>query len=573
MHPLALFDFAARDELTKERLTAMPHQRVFFKFIHDHPLCCVRMPPGFSKTTCFIWTVLWMLGCDDTSRGAVISATTLIARKPVGSLSAIIETADDHYPELKLAFPDLRPSEHSLEPWSPQHFTVARPPAIRDPSVSAFGVGSASLIGSRLAWMMVDDVLSMENTATREQRDFTKQWLMQIGKSRLDPYDGRMVVTNVPYDPDDLTYYLERSTAQRGPGWPTLSMNAYGRIWIRNAPDWDCDEIRPSSLREGEYRLAAHDVPGLAEEHPLEVAAPYVAPERHAPKVFVDLAERVPLWPERFSAEKLAELEGADEQSIRAHAINFKIDAAEAGERKCKREWVDDCMELAELAGYTQLLTSFEPDDVWFTTTGIDIGGLGAGKRDVTKSDSSCIFTHATLMKTIELVAADGRRLQLRPGTRRVVDVEYGKWSTKTLATKVVQKVRAFKSLARIERNAEEAVEDWTLEIDAAIPVSGHWTGNQKNALVYGVTGIFLAMERKLWLIPSKHKVASSPHLARWVQACLDYESPPAHTDDGIMAAWMSQEEARSTWQPPAVIPSAPDQAALAAELMTIQVR
>jgi hypothetical protein len=557
-HPLAFFDFAWRHEITRERVTALPHQRVFFKFAYDHPLCCIRMPPGFSKTTCLVAMALWCLGTDETSRGAFVGAASDISKKPSSQLMELIEHIDEYSPEVRIVFPELRPSIRPTDPWSASKFVVERPPGIRDYSCSALGVGSKRVIGSRLQWIFVDDILTLENTRTPEQRGYVKQWLMQIAKARLDPADGRLVVTNVPYDPDDLTYYLERPSshkqlAKRGAGWPTLSMNAHGRIMIANADKWDCEEIRPSARHEGTFRLVDHD----SEEYtPRAYSWPQVErvlPEgKRAELVHCDLEEQVPLWPELFSNEKLESIKAGDEMSEVAYARNYAIDANAELLRKCKPEWIDRSFELAHLAGFYDMPMSFEPDDAWFTTTGIDIGGLRRGTHD----DAAAVVTIATLRVHIDLGVQDkkGSRIVLRPGTKRLIDVKYGKWASRDLISVVARRVRAYRSFGRVERNSEESFRQWLEDTDALLPISGHTTGMNKHHVVHGVEAIFLAMSKGMFLIPNRDNHVRDEDLERFVEALRSYEPPPAHTDDGLMGAWMALEESRAIWQPPLAI-------------------
>lgn len=540
-------------------MTALPHQRVFFKFAHDNPQCAVQLPPGFSKTTCLVAMGVWSLGRDPTSRGAFVGAAAEISRKPAGQALALIEHIDDFYPEIRLVFPHLRPSSVPHSAWSAGKFVVERPPGIRDASCVALGLGSRRVIGSRLEWIFVDDLLTIENTRTPEARAYAKQWLMQIAKARLDPSGGRMVVTNVPYDPDDLMHYLAKPSNKelpakaRGAGWPTLKMNAQGRIEILNAPDWDCDEIRPSAKEPGTFRLVDHDsdefAPRAYSWSQVRAVLPPERLESSGELQHVDLDDEVPLWPEVFPVAKLDEIEAGDEMSVVAFARNYRLNADADLLRRCKKEWLDRSKELASLAGFHTTQGAFGPDGAWFTTTGLDIGGLRRGTHD----DSACIFTLATLTVPIVLGGQDaaGKQVILRPGTRRVVEVRYGKWASAELVTKLAQTIRAYGSFARIERNSEESFTQWMDEVDASLPITPHTTGMNKHHAVWGVESVFLAMQKDLFLIPNRDGVILDPDLQRFHDALRDYEPPPAHTDDGIMACWMAIEEARSIWQPP----------------------
>lgn len=562
--PLAFFDFAWREETTQKRVRALPHQRLFFKFIEAHPLCVVRMPPGFSKTTCSIVTGLFLLGSDPTSRGAFISATESQAQKPVSQMRDCIEYMDESFPEIRLTFPDLRNSTRENDPWSKSSFTVHRPPGIRDASVTAFGLDSVKIVGSRLSWIVVDDILSIANTMSKESRDAMAQWFLQVVRDRLDTIDGRCVVTNVPHDPDDLTYYLEEKE-----GWPCLTMDAFGGVKITNTgtddwvgPDearpvdkecWDCDDIRPSAKVDKQQRLAAHD----AEEFgaPLAVRNPAsfwqwaavgtkeaeLWESQGGEKRYMDLAEEIPLWPSKFSVRFLEAKEGASDMSKAAFATNYKMQPRTVGDQRCDPEWIKECKARARLVGHTQQATEWTPRQGAFTVMGVDIGGFGQAKT----SDWSCFFVYECFTEQHHIGT-----LVLPAGTRRILRVRYGRWKPKEFVNELVKTAEAFNAVVRVEKNAEEAVPAWINEVNSRVMVRSHHTGNNKHHVTFGVEGgVFLAMEKGRWLIPNDANGRCEPDVEKWCRECLDYRPFPAHTPDGVMAAWIATEEERAQWQ------------------------
>lgn len=551
--PLAFFNFMWREELTQERVQALAFQRVYFKFIEQYKKCVVRMPPGFSKTTCAAALGLYLLGLDHTSRGAFVSATEAQAYKPLSQMRDAIEYADESFPELRVIYPDLKRSKRPNDPWSKSAFTVDRAAGIRDASVTAFGQDSVKLIGSRLAWIIVDDILSLQNTNTKSARDTLIKWFMQIVRDRLDAVDGRCVVTNVPYADGDLTFYLERPKSKRGPGWPTLQMDAFGNIKISNADDFDCEEIRPSTRSKDTYRLVDHDT----KEHGAVLAVRNPASEWQWAEVgtkeaekwaaaggerrYMDLKEECPLWPQKFSAAVLAEKETDDEISQVAFDINYRMLTRAGSGKRCKEEWIKRCKELARQAGHSKQLDAWQPTAGSIVVMGVDIGGLGLQED----SDWSCLFVFELLMTVHH---ANG--MILRPGMRRILRVIYGKWSPDDLADKIVEVAKPFgPAMVRVEINSERSLIAWVEERSGEIEITPHVTGNNKHHVAFGVEGsIFRAMQKGLWLIPNVDDECE-PDVERWVQACRDYV-PHEHTDDGLMAAWFACEEARSIWTP-----------------------
>jgi hypothetical protein len=248
--PKEFFEFVMRHETTGAPVTCAPHQRLLFDFVRAHPRCVIRMPVGTAKTFSMASLTLWLIGDDASARGAFVSSTQSQAAKPVSMARDLIETSA----ELRLVYPGLRKSSRKTDPWTQTEITVARPPGIRDPTVVAIGIDGA-IAGARLSWVVVDDILDRENTSTPAGLQKVHEWFDSTVLSRIDPKGGRIVVTNTPWHPDDLTYKLEKA------GWPTLTMDVEGNVGLANCPDFDSPELVPST-RPGEvYRLAAHDEP------------------------------------------------------------------------------------------------------------------------------------------------------------------------------------------------------------------------------------------------------------------------------------------------------------------------
>ena len=396
--PAAFFSFVMREEHgDRRRIVATAHQRVLMSFVMAHPRSVVRMPPGFSKTFAMASLAMWELGKDATARGAVISATQELAMKPVGMVRDYIGRPDD-FPELNLVFPKLLPSPYPHDSWTQTKLVVDRPPGIRDASLVAIGM-SGSLPGSRLSWMLVDDLLTEENTRTVEGRKIVKRWFDTTVLSRRDVRGSRICVTNTAWNPDDLTYALERA------GWPTIELCASGDIRVSNAPDWDSPEIRPSKKPGEVYRLTAHDAGEL------------------------DADESVPLWPERFGVEVLLE--------FKASMPTFEYDqlyenrARNASDMRCKREWVEACKAASRDAGYYAMCSDYNGPNATFT--GCDIG---VGKEE--SNAKTAVFTFEQL--------ADGRR--------KLLHAKSGHWSGPDIIRELAAETRSFNSIARVENNA-----------------------------------------------------------------------------------------------------------------------
>lgn len=484
--PKVFFEFVVKHETTGADLKCEPHQRVIFDFVMAHPRCVIRMPVGTSKTFTMGALTLFLLGQDPTGRGAIVSSTQGQAMKPLAMVRDTIESSQ----WLRMVFPGLRKSQRKTDEWTQTEITVDRPPAIRDASLVAVGIDGA-IAGARLSWIVVDDILDRENTASPAGLKKVHDWFDSTVLSRIDPKTGRIVVTNTPWDPEDVTYRLEAA------GWPTLTMDVTGNITITNCPDWDSPDIIPSA-RPGEvYRLTAHGEPCNAQGEVCE--------------------EKVPLWAARYPWEEIAELK-KNHLLYRFNQLYMCICRSDET-AKCKIEWIDQCK--AKGRGQT-LVPSYTGNGV--TITGVDLA-VGKGSQ----YDNTALFTFEPL----------------DTGHRRILDVEFGQWDAPTIVEKVIDKHVRYKSLVMVENNAaQDYLRQFVLQKNASIPIKAHTTGRGKSHPEYGVEGIFLELMNGAWIIPSSAAGLVHPAIEKWISECL-YYNPDGHPGDVLMACWLGVELAR----------------------------
>ncbi len=545
------FEFAMREEMTGARLKCAPHQRVLFSFIEHHDHVVVRMPVGSSKTFCLTTYSLWLLGRSHTERGAIISSSAGQAKKPLSMVVDYIENEREAFPELRLVFPELRPSQRRKDPWQQDRIVVDRPPGIRDPSLVAIGYGG-KLPGARLSWVLVDDILDDENTSTAASRQKVNRWVNTTVLSREDVKKSKIVVTNTPWnsgggrDSGDLTYALERG------GWPTLTMSAEGDITITNAdPDWDCDDIRPSfggkhpetnAVKGVEvYRLSAHD----SEEYgapevilddrtgkwrkarPAEIA---FAKGIGKPLQHYDLDEQVTLWPEKFG---WPELELLKKKHKEMYAPLFKCVCRDDETAMCKLAWVDECKRRAYRVGFHRLVTEYRGQNP--TITGIDLAFGLEEQHDWTA------FVTIEMIPIIE-IPGDGKHpaLVLR-NVRRILDVEYRRIEGTQVRDLALRKASAYRSFLKVESNAgQKLMLDMLLEKNASVPVLSHSTGANKHHRHLGIVGFFTELQNGAWLLPSDSQGNVDDALQKLIDGCLAY-APNKHADDGLMATWIAR--------------------------------
>lgn len=499
---LALFySFVMRHEITKERLVTAPHQRLAISFMEAHPLCVLRLPVGSGKTYLMAATALWLMGNDVTQRAAIVSKTQGQAGKVLGMVADYI-TEPFLASGLALVFPWLKRSSRAQDPWTQTELTIERPAGIRDPSLTAAGLDT-STPGSRWSFLVADDVVDDENAMTPAARMKVESRFNGRLLSRLDPNDSRAVVTNTPWDREDLTYYLE-NTAQ----WPTLTMDIYGYIRFSNAnAAWVeqalRDELRPSETRPSEgmrkwYRMRAHDP---------------------------DPEELVPLWPARYSAARIAEIrygkDGRGGMLPHEFARLFLCEPQDVGTARCQRGWIESCKQNG--MGKTFVLKYYGPLP---TYTGVDLG-VGPNKQH----DKTVFFTIA-LHKN---------------GSREILDIESGRFKGPEIIDKLIDKVRRFGSVSMVESNAaQKYILDFALDKQKDLKVDAQATTiSNKHDRDFGVESIFTEFKNVAWTIPCDETGKCNKETQDFIDDCTYYQPPPAHTGNFLMAAWLAREASR----------------------------
>jgi hypothetical protein len=517
------FGFVMREESTHRLVRCAPHEQLFFDFTAAHPRCVVRMPRGHSKTFCFTTRILHKLGEDPGARHAIISEAEEQAKKPLGLVREYVEREGP----VHAVFPHLRQSQEQKDPWTQTQLTVDRPAGIRDPSLVAAGIGGKALQGSRLKHVNVDDLLSPQSAHTREKCEATNKWFGGL-LSTLDPHDSTVCVTNTPVSPYDLTYWLESA------GWPTLTMDIEGNVWIRNT-DWDSDLLRPSDVRpqefptaesgfgnsQGPFRFVAHDAPEY-------VRAAHQQLGRRPVREDHDVEEVVPLWPERFDRAWIVKAM-QDPAMLLTWPQNYLCVCRDDARARCKVEWVEKCKANARDAGYYRMIPKVEESPLRGLGfyTGVD---LGFGEKKT--SALTAIVTICVL-----------------PNFKRlVVEVQSGHFQGAETIDRLVDVHARYGSIIRVETNgAQKILRQWMRERNVGIPIRSHNTGKNKVDPRYGIEVMFVEMDQGAWLFPSDPRTRlCEPKLEQLLQECKDYD-PAQHTGDHLIGLWLSHEQARQS--------------------------
>lgn len=202
-------EYALRDQRTDKRLVNEPFHVEWQRFLRANEMAVLVAPVEHAKTQQIaVAKALHLIGQDPSRRGAIISNTAKMARKSLNGIRTHIEENT----RVHEVFPDLKPSQREGDPWGQQQITVQRGTIANDPTLQAVGA-FGDIVGSRLDFIIVDDILDFENTRTEEQRKKLIEWFYTTVDTRLT--DGGVVyVIGTPWHPEDLLHELVKN-----PGW------------------------------------------------------------------------------------------------------------------------------------------------------------------------------------------------------------------------------------------------------------------------------------------------------------------------------------------------------------------
>jgi hypothetical protein len=177
--------------------------RALQRFLSVQPRALVELPRDHGKSVQMCLRVLWELGRDPSLRVKIVCASDELAAERCRFLR-------DHIrgnARLRQVFPRLR----SGNSWGRHRFTIDRPGYVLGPSVTAVGLGAASL-GSRADLLICDDIVDVRSFASRPDRERVKRLFFDNLMNQLEP-TGRLWCLFTPWHRDDLNAALKRNPA------------------------------------------------------------------------------------------------------------------------------------------------------------------------------------------------------------------------------------------------------------------------------------------------------------------------------------------------------------------------
>jgi hypothetical protein len=240
--PATFCRFILSDEETGDPIDMQSFHEEWHDLLNKNRFTVLWTPPEFGKTQQLaIGRTIWMLGVNSRDRIAILSATTGQAEKIINAIRRHIEENE----RVRQVFPYLRRGDR----WEGNAIEVHRPLGIKDPSVQAYSPDGNQIQGARINGLLIDDVMTDINTATKYQRDKLTRWIESSAFSRLSRHGWVSVIANAWYT-DDFAHRMEAK------GWIARRYPAYtekGLLWPKRWSQSRLDTIRKEVLGSIEF--------------------------------------------------------------------------------------------------------------------------------------------------------------------------------------------------------------------------------------------------------------------------------------------------------------------------------
>lgn len=450
---------------------------------------------------------LWLLGRNPELHIAIVQATDERAKKTVSALASYISVpSTPGYAELHEVFPDLQQGDGI---WNKSALTVKRKTNARDPSVAAYSTGSTGILGARIDVLILDDVLTFENTRTPEQRLKVLEWIKSTLVGRVDPEHGIILFMGNAWHPEDAMHVLSR--------------NDDGEDAMLE--DDDLGESAAKAL-ESLKALGADDA-----DEGKWVSARFPLRDEYGQTTWAEV------WPQHALNKRAREL--GDAEAARQLDCTPTSDATS----RFKREWFARCMAKGlygtrdgrpVLARYARPMVDvngvLEPADGRAIYVGVDIGLEDDGD-----------------LSAISALAVDHR------GDVELMGIRSGHWKIDDFVSLIFRVYDDLKPRAIfIESNGAQRILARIVKGDLSglglqaprgirSAIRNFETGVIKHHPKWGVEGIGIELAAGRWKIPCGPAGELHPEIEAWIQDCMHYSpSPKVHTGDRLMAVYIA---------------------------------
>ena len=346
-----------------------------------------------------------------------------------------------------------KPKTGSPNVWKAGDITVMRPSRAKEPTIVCGGSGKR-IVGRRADLIIVDDPLNDENTESEKQRRKTLRWFRKTLTPILNPETGKIVVIGTRKHPEDLHMELHRNPRYSQYVFKALEKDEQGR--------------------------------------------------------------EVPLWPERWSKERL--MKEKEEIGSLVFAQEYQNEPICEETAYFRREWIEKCYDYR-----TSFLGSYR--DAMPVFTGWDLAVV-ADRARAEEHDSDY---------TVGISIALGD-----DGTRHIIDIYRERGLTPAQVLDAIRtRARLFNpALITIENNLFQSLYEQQLISTTDLPVVGHTTGREKMDVFKGVPSLSVYFENGKYRLPR-----GDDRSAKMIDALtnelvgLGIESH----DDMVMALWIAE--------------------------------
>lgn len=195
------------------RIEVAPFQAEWVRLVQTHRNLVLWCPPEHGKSMHMsVFMPLWLLAHEPNLRVCIVSATAMQAAK----FGRMIRETIERNPVYHRIFPHVRPAR----PWTDTMLTIQRSSIQKDPSVQAIGVEGA-ILGARVDLLVLDDVLTEQNTHTERRRDRVFQRIVSTFMTRMSAI-GRTVAIGVPWHERDAYHRLAREAGFEVRSFPAV---------------------------------------------------------------------------------------------------------------------------------------------------------------------------------------------------------------------------------------------------------------------------------------------------------------------------------------------------------------
>jgi hypothetical protein len=484
----------------------------------------IALPRGFGKTNHLsIAYPLWEIARNHDLRILLVSSTAELSKKSLGAIVDVIERNPRYRTWAKIVdggdvgvTPRRRARQKRDENWSADSIIIEREAvAMRDATIQAVGI-FGSIISRRADIVILDDLVTQENSATDEQRQKVKDWVRSTLLPVLVP-GGRVVCMGNVWHMDDLMSELLKD------------------------PQFQVRKRIPAILHEANRRdlwdqwIAIKLDESLSAEQQLAKSAEFRSEHRTEMDEGVEV-----LWPDRFTYEELYMIRLSDQFSF---ARMYMCDPSIRPNQK----FFEEDIEAALSKGKNMVLQDderpeYEPD---MTTGGLDLAVSMESWGD------------DTVLLTLDRVRYGSKDEAIRTGDYVLRNIQRGKFSPDEIRKMVVVNEAVIGPVAtRVETNGFQEMMCRDLGDSGAL-VTSYKTGGEKNDPAIGVHSLAVLFEQRKIILPNSPKDARTRRLvAQLVNEMRAF--PDGHTGDSLMALWFAFSEMRDRIGTRIIIPGSP---------------